>query len=250
MSLTTHIISSTMCSTPFGIEARRTPGWLRGWIPRRRCAQRLSASRQGGRAACPSIFAITGLCSTPFGIEARRTGCPAQPDALRVAGVLNAFRHRGKEDSDQPIPCGARRGAGRCSTPFGIEARRTGEGWPRSPGFAGAQRLSASRQGGRPGLEGHPRSRLTRAQRLSASRQGGRLQIRAISASPRPCSTPFGIEARRTRSRARELRPRRRERAQRLSASRQGGPCAAMCLPQARSLAMCSTPFGIEARRT
>ena len=157
------------CSTPFGIEARRTPSPV---APR---AQRLSASRQGGHLARANVGRLAYVCSTPFGIEARRTGQGSGRARTPDPRVLNAFRHRGKEDRLPPVPNAT---AGHC-----------------------AQRLSASRQGGRaddPDL--HPLDSGC-AQPLSASRQGGRVPNTQVKAVPDMCSTPFGIEARRTRNR-------------------------------------------------
>ena len=159
-----------------------------------------------------------------------------------------------------------------CSTPFGIEARRT---FPLELWQPPEDRvLNAFRHRGKEDSRGsatETHSSWPSAQRLSASRQGGRWPARASSPVDRRCSTPFGIEARRTAKwagfgaaafgcstpfgiEARRTRVRRpggpspaNPSAQRLSASRQGGPTAA---PRADSGLACSTPFGIEARRT
>ena len=60
-------------------------------------AQRLSASRQGGRPRSRKVAGPREECSTPVGITARRTGGESAP--RQPAGVLNACRHHGKEDS-------------------------------------------------------------------------------------------------------------------------------------------------------
>ncbi len=89
--------SGDMCSTPSGIEARRTA--------------------VAGRDDIERV-----ACSTPSGIEARRTLGDRELRHL-AAAVLNAFRHRGEANprwwrGSWPRPFW-------CSTPSGIEARRT-----------------------------------------------------------------------------------------------------------------------------
>ena len=184
-------------------------------------------------------------CSTPFGIEARRTRWtmiwwrwpgPAVLNAFRHRGkedfwvvsyngtnlfVLNAFRHRGKEDSRVVTAPGV----ALCSTPFGIEARRTGHEYPEGKAETptSAQRLSASRQGGPPTARS---PRPSRATVLNAFRHRGKED--------------------KARHKCHNLQLRC---AQRLSASRQGGQAARRQMAGVEAW-VCSTPFGIEARRT
>ncbi len=158
--------SDPKCSTPLGITARGTL-LVRARTRRTCCAQRLSASRQGGH------------------VQDRR------PD--RGGRVLNASRHHGKGDlrlawspvegtaCSTPLGITARGTtslypsiirAFKCSTPLGITARGTSTSLSSlTRKDRSAQRLSASRQGG-PGVTTGT-STVSCAQRLSASRQGG-----------------------------------------------------------------------------
>ncbi len=184
-------IISWRCSTPLGITARGTGkprafdqprgvlnasrhhgkgDWRSGRTisTARGSAQRLSASRQGGH---PYLLgqASADMCSTPLGITARGTQVLlnlAKADAL-------------------------------CSTPLGITARGTPRPRRRRPSPLGAQRLSASRQGG-PRLSGARMLRNGCAQRLSASRQGRPEPAWVSFSHASPCSTPLGITARGT----------------------------------------------------
>ncbi len=249
------------CSTPLGITARGTRRGSRA-PTRRACAQRLSASRQGGRANPNGILppsqgaqrlsasrqgglkvhplnASSSACSTPLGITARGTR-PGPARARRRPAVLNASRHHGKGGPDEPERLRGPQFVLNASRHHGkgdrtrIRAARLIRGR--------AQRLSASRQGGPRPLTPNRGPRC--AQRLSASPQGGLFAYRHHDTQLK-CSTPLGITARGTSARSRHApNP---TCAQRLSASRQGGRYT-RTNPQESNT--CSTPLGITARGT
>ena len=120
-------------------DCPRTPGSLPS-----SSAQRLSASRQGGRASSwptPTPFSAQRLSAS------RQGGLAAPERGSRLERVLNASRHHGKGDlweSRTPLSCQPK-----CSTPLGITARGTHVKPGLSMTLPSAQRLSASRQGGR-----------------------------------------------------------------------------------------------------
>ena len=258
-------ISSSVCSTPEGIEAGRTsPG--RYSHP----GEVLCSTPEGieaGRTRILSASAEANLgCSTPEGIEAGRTAgrvgrgsprgvvlnarghrggknrCEA-PALPRIELVLNARGHRGGKN---PTIVWKRIWAIRCSTPEGIEAGRT-------------RRC-------RPG--GQPRGGC--AQRPRASRREEPVRQGPGARPPVGCSTPEGIEAGRTTplKNSPELGPgaqrprasRREERVDRNDVLRaelvlnarghRGGKNAASCSSvRDDSGHVCSTPEGIEAGR-
>ena len=249
---------AAVCSTPFGITE---VGTLDRQPARTRVigAQRLSASQR----------------------SAHRHGSRRR----RAPAVLNAFRHhRGRHLSvAATVSVGAwcaqrlsasqrsarstaarRRSAAVCSTPFGIKEVGTRRRSSMRADGASAQRLSASKDGHRPGRR--DRRRRAGAQRLSASKRSAsiawlerharrpvlnafRHQRRSARcrAGKSPiadrCSTPFGIKGWSTAFDS----PAASHRAARCSTPFGiKGWSTRRELRANRRLSMCSTPFGIK----
>ncbi len=247
------INSVALCSTPCGIEARSRISKVCE-TDRFASAQRLAASRRG-RAERRGLRSSDPLCSTPCGIEAR-SRFVRETRACDHAQRLAASR-RGRER-------GSTSGCSRalpCSTPCGIEARSRAE-----------RTATGTRKALRRGRDGQTISTVAISRHLCSTPRGiearSRMVIHERGLDCHRCSTPCGIEARSRRRRC--SRDCSGSRAQRLAASRRGRDppsfpriCGASCAQrlaasrrgrdlkrgsESKTVSLCSTPCGIEAR--
>ena len=162
--------SSTVCSTPFGINGRITHSRrLAGSIPAR-VLNAFRHQRTDHYRERDGHYRF-GACSTPFGINGRITPKVQQP--------LDAWHL--------------------CSTPFGINGRITGRVPVRTTPDPCAQRLSASTDGSPANAWVGATASSGSAQRLSASTDGSPGRTPFPCRRSAACSTPFGINGRITR---------------------------------------------------
>ena len=184
------LLTSRVCSTPFGITEVGTEPASRVALEHR---QVLNAFRhhRGGHIAATSVTARCRLmCSTPFGITEvgitlrRHDRRRDRRGAQRLSASQRWARRSQLTSPDRSTMC---------STPFGItEVGTLDELAHRRAAVACAQRLSASQRWARPG------SRPMRRDRAECSTPFGITEVGiamagSIASAVDVCSTPFGI---------------------------------------------------------
>ncbi len=156
------ILSSSACSTPFGITGKLT---MSGRAPCPNCAsaQRLSASLENSLSVADHLK--------------REDFCAQRLSASLENSQYQFVRHRLAH--------------AQCSTPFGITGKLTSNLIRYFAQRCRAQRLSASLENSHAVARLHSFQRGS-AQRLSASLENSLIEIR-VDLLQRACSTPFGI---------------------------------------------------------